>query len=180
MKILIKITLITLITFFLAGLTFSQNGRKLDDEKGCFNNQESTEYKDWKKVKLPKLTFYIPKDLIESEISCIDRSCYEFGNDDLILGIDVSSAAFHPSYEKEFANYCEKFIRIDKAEAWIWYYDVEQTDREYKYRSGALFTFNNIKNYKIGMTFSSKSKNIAEIGEKIFRSVKFRNKPRRR
>jgi hypothetical protein len=162
----------SLLIFFSLSTNFGQTGEKNSIEKAKIRKSD---YKDWQKVELSNLSFYIPKELKKQETKCIDGGCYLFKSEELKLSIDVNSAAGFPTYEKKNPTYSEKFFQIDDAKAWIW--SVEN-DR-YKYESGVLFEFEKIKNYRIGMYLFSESQNIKDLAKKIFKSVKFKNKPKR-
>lgn len=162
----------SLLIFLSLSTNFGQTGQKTSIEKVKIRKSD---YKDWRKVELNNLSFYIPKELKKQEAKCIDGGCYLFKSEELKLSIDVNSAAGFPTYEKKKPAYSEKFFQIDNAKACIW--SVEN-DR-YKYESGVLFEFEKTRNYRIGMYLFSNSQDVKNLAEKIFKSVKFKNKPKK-
>lgn len=132
-------------------------------------------YEDWKKVELSNLSFYMPNELTQEATNCFDSACYTFKSENLFLSIDISSAVGYPSTQKRYASFTEKFVWIDGAYGSIWYFEEnKENDPIYKYKSGVVFRFPKNKDYKIGMSVFSKKEDINEIGEKIFKSAKFK------
>ncbi len=180
MKNLIKFLFSILMVAGLTTATFSQECKKYKEGEEIkiekVKKRRSKDYKDWQKIELNSFSFYAPKELKGGAEKCIEGGCYDFESNDLSLSIDINPDAGHATFEKEYQSYCEIFTRIDKANAWIWYFE---QDKKYKYNAGVNFTFKNGGDYKIGMYLFSKSENIREISEKIFRSVKFKERPKR-
>lgn len=140
-------------------------------------NQEQANYEGWQKIELNSFTFYTPIELKGGKKKCIEGGCYEYSNEDksLLLGIDINPDANRPTFERlKYPTYSEKFIPIDRACAWLWYFE---DDEGYKYNSGVLFNFGENIDYRVGIYLFSKNENVKEMSEKIFKSVKFKNRP---
>ncbi len=132
------------------------------------------------KIDLPKISFYAPVELKESKggKSLRPGTVFQYVSEDFRLGLELSNSAYRPNiFDKELPSYCERYTWIDDAFTYIWH---AKPDKDYKkYESGVYFQFSESKNYAVGLYLLSKTKETKEIAEKIFKSVKFKYKPKK-
>jgi hypothetical protein len=128
------------------------------------------QYEGWQKIDLGIFSFYAPKELRGGERRGIDSRAWKYESDNLILEIDAGLYSGYPTLEREKPSYREKFLRINGASAWIWFYEEEKSN--FKYIGGVHFSFKGL-NEAITMSLSSKDSDGQKISEKIFMSVRF-------
>jgi hypothetical protein len=181
-KIMTKITislLIIIISFIGISAQQTQQKAKISEEIEVAKPINPDEYKDWQKIETKYFSLYMPKELKQKEGKCIDSAfCDKFISENLFLGVDINVDANYATFERSYPSYSERYFWIDGAFAWIWSYENEGENKgTYKYSSGAIYRFKENSNYRIGMHLHSKNTITKEIGEKIFRSIKFNYKP---
>ncbi len=160
------ITAVFLCLFFISTASvFSQSNQKTIVKK-------DEAFKDWQRIELKLFSFLIPKSFKQIETRCYESGCYSFKDADISLNIDINYDAFRPNVERNYTDYKENIYDIDNGKAWSWFYK-----RESKYRTGVLFYLDKPKNKRVGIYLSAEDKNVFEIAEKVFRSVKFNSQP---
>ncbi|MGI9055549.1 MAG: hypothetical protein ACR2F2_07075 [Pyrinomonadaceae bacterium] len=136
------------------------------------------DYKDWQKINLSKISFYLPSDFKENKERkpYHPRQAFLYENEDFTLGIDLSNSAYYPGdSDKELPSYCERYVWIDEAFGYIWHFKPNKNFAIYN--SGVYFQFERSTNYAVGFNLLSKTKQTKDIAEKIFKSVKFNYRP---
>ncbi len=132
----------------------------------------------WKMVGFERISFCIPDDLKSIATACKDSRCLTLESPRYNMGLDFSHDAYRPTYEKKLAGYTEKRFWVNEREGisiWIWSFEETRTEySEFRYHSGALFVSEKDKDLVVGMTIVSKTNEIKDEAEIIFRSVNFK------
>jgi hypothetical protein len=125
------------------------------------------------KIDLKTLELCVPSELKSVPVKCRDNGCYRFESQDMVLDVDLDKAAGIPVLQRTYPTYHQKSASIDGEKALVWVYEDKGI---YKYACGVNFNLRDDGNYNPGIYLFSKSKDVDDICEKIFTSVKFKRK----
>lgn len=171
-KWLTKILVCTLLILVGKAITFAQKCPKPPNNKVVEEvvKREKEAEKGWKEVKTKGITFYTPDDLKERTAQGVHGISTSYESENLFTSTDTDNAAFYPNYERSYSTYTEKVFCIDGRLVWFWSY---RDNEGYTYRAGAFFYFEEDKQKRLGIYFSSKNKDIKQTAEKTVKSIEF-------
>jgi hypothetical protein len=128
-------------------------------------------YEGWAEIETQRFVFYVPGDFQRAQIRCLDSECLELKRQDDLIGVDVTRSAGFPVAQKEHDTYCEKYMRIGPFYAWIWNYEAGGG-----YQSGVYLQIPNDKSFAASISVFSKDKESVKMAEKMFRSLRLKEK----